>query len=192
MARTFLGPRPKSSASRSPSNAAYASSSASSNASSSMRRALASSSTRKPALTPADSKCARKSSAQKPWMVVMVARSRRTDCSSSAPLASISRRASLARSSEAAARVNVTMSISSMFAPSASNCITRSTSTVVLPEPAAAATSKFSPRDSMAARCSCVNGMVPPQWFSIPPSRLRRATSLWYQREAFGQCTFIR
>ena len=49
----------------------------------------------------------------------------------------------------AAARVKVTISISSIFAPSETSPITRSTKTVVLPEPAAAATKRFLPREVM-------------------------------------------
>ena len=53
--------------------------------------------------------------------------------------------------SAALARVKVTISMRSMSAPSSSSFATRSTSTAVLPEPAAADRSRFSPRLSIAA-----------------------------------------
>lgn len=57
---------------------------------------------------------------------------------------------SFSRMSALAARVKVTISISSTFAPSSTSRLTRSTSTLVLPEPAAAATSRLVPRASIA------------------------------------------
>ena len=99
----------------------------------------------------------------------MLARSSRMSCSRqrASPRAarSFSARDSLARMSEAAARVKVTTSMRSTSAPAeAISRSTRSTSTVVLPEPAAAESRRSVPRASMAASCSSV------QWgMSIPP-----------------------
>ena len=92
----------------------------------------------------------------------MDARSSRSVCSrqraSPAAARSPSFFDSFARMSDAAARVNVTTSMRSTSAPSSSTSrSTRSTSTVVLPEPAAALRSRFSPRASMALSCSSVH-----------------------------------
>ena len=67
--------------------------------------------------------------------------------------------------SEDAARVKVTISMRSMrVSPEAISSSTRSTSTVVLPEPAAALSRMFVPRASMARRCSSVKCMpIPPE-----------------------------
>ncbi len=70
------------------------------------------------------------------------------------------------RISPAAARVKVTMSMRSMRPPSLSRDSTRSTSTAVLPEPAAALTSTLPLRASMAARCPSVQRIqIPPTLF---------------------------
>ena len=64
--------------------------------------------------------------------------------------------------SEAAARVKVTTSMRSRSAPSpVIRRSTRSTSTVVLPEPAAALSSMLPPRASMARSCSSVHLGIP-------------------------------
>ena len=98
----------------------------------------------------------------------MLARSSRSSWSlhraSPAAARSFSRRDSLARMSEAAARVKVTTSMRSTSAPSSvTSRSTRSTSTVVLPEPAAALRSMLLPRASIARSCSSVQlGMETP------------------------------
>ena len=111
--------------------------------------------------TPAASKFTRKKSAQKACSVEMAARSSfkswSRQRSSPAAARSFSWRDSLARMSEAAARVNVTTSMRSTSAPSSAiSRSTRSTSTVVLPEPAAALRSMLLPRARMARSCSSV------------------------------------
>ena len=65
------------------------------------------------------------------------------------------------RSSAAAARVKVIISRRLICPPSRSNCSTCSTSTAVLPAPAAAQTIRLCPRSAMASRCCSVHfGMV--------------------------------
>ena len=124
--------------------------------------------------------CAEKS-AQKACSVVMLARSRRMSCSRqrALPEAAISLRRSdsLARMSDAAARVKVTTSMRSMSAPpSRIRRSTRSTSTVVLPEPAAALSSRLPPRAPMARACSSVQRMTAksPLFSQIQSVRLKR------------------
>ena len=95
-------------------------------------------------------------------MVVMPARSSRMSCSRqrASPEAALSPRRldSLARMSDAAARVKVTTSMRSTSAPSSAiSRSTRSTSTVVLPEPAAADSRMLPPRAVMALSCSSVH-----------------------------------
>ena len=73
------------------------------------------------------------------------------------------------RISPAAARVKVTISIRSMLPPSRSRESTRSTSTAVFPDPAAALTNTLLLRASMAACWPCVHCMLipPPEKNSI-------------------------
>ena len=70
------------------------------------------------------------------------------------------RAASLSRISAATAFVNVTISIRSMSAPSHTSLNIRSTSTAVLPEPAAALTRISLPRASIARSCSSVHAIT--------------------------------
>ena len=101
--------------------------------------------------------------------------------SSPAAARSFSCRDSLVRMSDAAARVNVTTSIRPTSAPSfAISRSTRSTSTVVLPEPAAALSRMLLPRASMARSCSLVQfGMdLPPVCLRLFYGSSRKAVGL--------------
>ena len=114
----------------------------------------ASSSTRNRGSTPAASKFCLSTDVQNECSVEIDALSSRSACSRAraSPCAARSenRLRSFSRMSALAARVKVTISISSTFAPSSTSRLTRSTSTLVLPEPAAAATSRLVPRASIA------------------------------------------
>ena len=125
--------------------------------------ASALSATRKAGSTSARWKYSRNTSMQKEWIVLMPAYSAASACArkrTSCAEARVSALMSEARISAAAARVKVTISILPMSAPSSIKRSTRSTSTVVLPDPAAAARSRLVCRASMASRCSLVHCMT--------------------------------
>ena len=154
---TCSGPRMSMSASMPGMSCSSSSSSAWVSASSDSISSSVCSIMRKFGSTPAASKLIFTAVEQKECRVEICARSSFSSCnaifSSPASASRLRRLYSLSFMSALEARVNVTISMFSMSAPSCKSPSTRSTSTVVFPLPAAADTSRFVPRAPMALNC---------------------------------------
>src|SRR5258708_4304984 len=142
------------------------------------RRPRASPSSRivKAGSTRASSGCVRSSRAQNPWKVPTKAAS--VSRAASRSPSSSSRARTRARSSPAARSVNVIARIRPGATPSSRTAATkRSTSTEVLPLPAAADSDSCSPRRLTAPRCSAVSCGASSRRSSLPPLPLPAPSS---------------